>query len=114
MLPATRTTAITRRATTLRQRSANTAPRMMIPRAIAMKCNLRAGDGAVAFKIAYDEAYARFSPGVLLEIEQIERLHRTCVPAPPESPVVSMSRNVAVRGSKSRRASTTTPTRAEA
>ncbi len=38
-------------------------------RAIAMKCNLLAGDGAVAFKIAYDEDYARFSPGVLLEIE---------------------------------------------
>jgi hypothetical protein len=50
-------------------------------RAIAMKCNLRAGDGAVAFKIAYDEAYARFSPGVLLEIEQIERLHRPGAPA---------------------------------
>lgn len=49
-------------------------------RAIAMKCNLRAGPGAVAFKIAYDEAYARFSPGVLLEIEQVRRLH--CAGAP--------------------------------
>lgn len=34
-------------------------------RAIAMKCNLLAGAGAVAFKITYDESYARYSPGVL-------------------------------------------------
>lgn len=44
-------------------------------RAIALKCNLRAGDGAVAFKIAYDESFARFSPGVLLELEHLRRLH---------------------------------------
>ena len=50
-------------------------------RAIAMKCNLRAGDGAVAFKIAYDEGYARFSPGVLLEVEQLRRLHEPGAPA---------------------------------
>jgi hypothetical protein len=50
-------------------------------RAIAMKCNLRAGDGAVAFKIAYDESYARFSPGVLLELEQLRRLHEPAAPA---------------------------------
>lgn len=45
-------------------------------RPIAMKCNLRAADGAFAFKIAYDEAYARYSPGFLLEIETIEALAR--------------------------------------
>ena len=50
-------------------------------RAIAMKCNLRAGDGAVAFKIAYDESFARFSPGVLLELEQLRRLHEPGAPA---------------------------------
>jgi hypothetical protein len=50
-------------------------------RAVAMKCNLRAGAGAVAYKIAYDEAFARFSPGVLLEIEHIRRLHRPGAPA---------------------------------
>jgi CelD/BcsL family acetyltransferase involved in cellulose biosynthesis len=50
-------------------------------RAIAMKCNLRSGTGAVAFKIAYDEAYARFSPGVLLEIEHVRRLHEPGAPA---------------------------------
>jgi hypothetical protein len=50
-------------------------------RAIAMKCNLLAGGGAVAFKIAYDESYARFSPGVLLEIEHLRRLHEPGAPA---------------------------------
>lgn len=44
-------------------------------RPLAMKVNLWAQDGAVAFKIAYDEDYARFSPGVLLELENIRRLH---------------------------------------
>jgi CelD/BcsL family acetyltransferase involved in cellulose biosynthesis len=44
-------------------------------RPIAMKYNLLAGDGSFAFKIAYDEGYARYSPGVLLEIENIRRLH---------------------------------------
>lgn len=43
---------------------------------IAMKCNLLAGQGAFAFKIAYDESYARFSPGLLLEIENIKLLHK--------------------------------------
>ena len=50
-------------------------------RAIAMKCNLRAGDGAVALKIAYDANFARFSPGVLLEVEQLRRLHEPGAPA---------------------------------
>lgn len=69
-------------------RGANTRGRWMTlalrldGKPIAMKCNLRGGRGAVAFKIAYDEAYARFSPGVLLEVEQIRRLHH---PAAPQS-----------------------------
>ncbi len=42
---------------------------------VALKCNLLAGRGSFAFKIAYDEAYARFSPGVLLELENIRQLH---------------------------------------
>ena len=50
-------------------------------RAIAMKCNLRAGTEAVAFKIAYDEEFAQFSPGVLLEIEHIRRLQAPSAPA---------------------------------
>jgi CelD/BcsL family acetyltransferase involved in cellulose biosynthesis len=44
-------------------------------RAIAMKCNLLAGDGGFAFKIAYDEEYGGLSPGFLLEIETIRHLH---------------------------------------
>ena len=44
-------------------------------RAIAMKCNLLARDGAYAFKIAYDEQYAKYSPGLLLELEHVRRFH---------------------------------------
>jgi len=44
-------------------------------RTVAMKCNVLAGTGAYAFKIAYDEDYARYSPGVLLEMENIRRFH---------------------------------------
>ena len=42
---------------------------------IAEKCNFLAGAGAFAFKIAFDEAHAQSSPGVLLEIENIRRSH---------------------------------------
>jgi len=42
---------------------------------VSLKCNLLAGDGAFAFKIAYDEEYSYFSPGVLLELENIRRFH---------------------------------------
>lgn len=45
-------------------------------KALAMKCSFRAVSGSYAFKIAFDEEYARFSPGVLLELENIRRLHR--------------------------------------
>jgi CelD/BcsL family acetyltransferase involved in cellulose biosynthesis len=45
-------------------------------RPIAMKCNFLAGGGAFTFKIAYDEAYAQYSPGLLLELENIRCLHR--------------------------------------
>jgi CelD/BcsL family acetyltransferase involved in cellulose biosynthesis len=44
-------------------------------RLVALKCNFLAGEGSFAFKIAYDEAYARFSPGALLELENIRRFH---------------------------------------
>lgn len=44
-------------------------------RTIAYKCNFIAGQGAFAFKIAFDEEYARYSPGVLLEYENIRLLH---------------------------------------
>lgn len=44
-------------------------------RALALSCKIRAGDGAYAFKIAYDEDYEQYSPGLLLELEQIVRMH---------------------------------------
>ena len=42
---------------------------------IAMRCSFVAGEGSFFFKPAYDEAYARFSPGVLLELETIRAVH---------------------------------------
>lgn len=40
-------------------------------RAIAMLVNFRHGEGAFSFKIAFDEALGRFSPGVLIEIANL-------------------------------------------
>jgi CelD/BcsL family acetyltransferase involved in cellulose biosynthesis len=45
-------------------------------KALAMKCNFLAGEGAFALKIAYDQAYARFSPGSQLELENIIDIRR--------------------------------------
>jgi CelD/BcsL family acetyltransferase involved in cellulose biosynthesis len=42
-------------------------------RAVAMQVMLSSGPIAHAFKIAYDEALARFSPGVLLALDLVER-----------------------------------------
>jgi CelD/BcsL family acetyltransferase involved in cellulose biosynthesis len=44
-------------------------------RTVAMKCNLVAGDGVFCFKIAYDEAFARFSPGVQVELDNVGAFH---------------------------------------
>jgi CelD/BcsL family acetyltransferase involved in cellulose biosynthesis len=41
---------------------------------VAMLATLLAGDGAFSFKTAFDEAYARFSPGVLLQLENLALL----------------------------------------
>jgi CelD/BcsL family acetyltransferase involved in cellulose biosynthesis len=46
---------------------------------VALKMNLFGGEGAFAFKITFDESFGRFSPGVLLELDNVERAHR--VPA---------------------------------
>jgi CelD/BcsL family acetyltransferase involved in cellulose biosynthesis len=46
-------------------------------RPLAMKCNFLADGGAFTFKIAYDEAYAKYSPGLLLELENIRCFHRS-------------------------------------
>jgi CelD/BcsL family acetyltransferase involved in cellulose biosynthesis len=42
---------------------------------IAIKFNLLAAPGSFAFKIAYDERLARFSPGVQLELANLQSLH---------------------------------------
>jgi CelD/BcsL family acetyltransferase involved in cellulose biosynthesis len=44
-------------------------------RPIALGANILAGDGGFHFKISYDEAMARFSPGVLLELDLIQHIH---------------------------------------
>lgn len=43
---------------------------------VAMKCNFLAGDGAFALKIAFDERYAKYSPGAQLELDNIVDVHR--------------------------------------
>jgi CelD/BcsL family acetyltransferase involved in cellulose biosynthesis len=43
---------------------------------IAMKHNLLAGNGGFAFRIAFDERYSKYSPGVLLELENIRLVSR--------------------------------------
>jgi hypothetical protein len=44
-------------------------------RPVALKCNLPCPPGSFAFKIAFAEELARFSPGVQMEIANIEALH---------------------------------------
>lgn len=44
-------------------------------KAIALKHNLLTADGCFTFKIAFDESYSKYSPGVLLELENIRRVH---------------------------------------
>ncbi len=44
-------------------------------RPLAMKCNLRAGDGLFMLKIAYDEQFAGFSPGIQLEVDMVGLFH---------------------------------------
>ncbi len=43
---------------------------------VAWKVNIRSGDTIFCFKIAHDEAFARFSPGVQLELDNVEHFHR--------------------------------------
>jgi len=47
-------------------------------RPIAYKCNFLRPPGSFSFKIAYDEEYRAFSPGVLLELENIRVFQRRC------------------------------------
>jgi hypothetical protein len=43
---------------------------------IAMKYNLISGEGSFSAKIAFDEQYAQYSPGVQLELLNVQVLHR--------------------------------------
>jgi hypothetical protein len=43
---------------------------------IAMLVNFLAAPGSFSFKTAFDEAYARFSPGVLLQIDNLAILEQ--------------------------------------
>jgi len=45
---------------------------------IAMLVNFLAYPGSFSFKIAYDEAYARYSPGILIEKANLQRLGDPC------------------------------------
>ena len=42
---------------------------------IALKCNFLSGEGSFAYKIAFDETHTACSPGVLLELFNVEHLH---------------------------------------
>ncbi len=61
-------------------RQAGAADRLLLARLtldgepLAMHCGFRTGAGGVAFKIAFDEAWSRFSPGLLLELRHTEHL----------------------------------------
>lgn len=43
---------------------------------VALKFNLISGGSGFAFKIAFDEAFSKYSPGVLLELENMRRIFR--------------------------------------
>ena len=47
-------------------------------RPVAMKHLLRDGEGAFIFKIAYDESFAKHSPGVLLELDHLRSWQDSC------------------------------------
>jgi len=44
-------------------------------RPVAMSSSFRSGRAVFKFKMAYDEAIARYSPGILLELHNLRRLH---------------------------------------
>ena len=44
-------------------------------RPIARYCGLVAGEGSYAFKTAYDEAFRRFAPGLLAELDMVRAVH---------------------------------------
>jgi hypothetical protein len=42
---------------------------------LAIRCNLLADPGIFYFKVAYDESFAHFSPGIRLEVESFHLFH---------------------------------------
>ncbi|MGZ4182859.1 MAG: GNAT family N-acetyltransferase [Solirubrobacteraceae bacterium] len=42
---------------------------------LAIRCNLLADPGVFYFKVAYDESFAQFSPGIRLEVESFHLFH---------------------------------------
>jgi CelD/BcsL family acetyltransferase involved in cellulose biosynthesis len=48
---------------------------MLDDRPVALKCDILSLPGSCAFRIAYDEAFAKYSPGVLLELDHVHELH---------------------------------------
>ena len=43
---------------------------------IAIRCNFISGRGSFFFKPGYDESFAKYSPGVLVELQNIQEVHR--------------------------------------
>ena len=43
---------------------------------IAMICNIQSGEFVYSYKTAFDEAYAKYSPGIQVELKNLECLHR--------------------------------------
>lgn len=62
---------------------------------IAMKCNFMTHQGGFGFKIAYDPSYAKYSPGLILEMREVHRTHEDRSPlwidscAIPDHPMIN-------------------------
>jgi len=69
---------------------------------IARRCAFRAGQGAFAFKTAYDERFAAYSPGAILEQDSIRQLRSlpggswmdSC--AAPDNPLINRMANARI------------------
>ena len=50
---------------------------MLDGKAIAMQCNFLTQGGAFSWKVAYDESFSKFSPGMLLDLESVAHFPNT-------------------------------------
>ena len=62
-------------------------------RTVAMRCDLVAGNMSYAFKTTYDEEFARLSPGMQLEVANLDRFHASGLAwsdscAEPDNPAI--------------------------